>query len=145
MVDVTIKNASGVTFTFEQGEAKSVDSATVADIEQTALPLSGPLGAFIFDFNGSTKVIMVKGVLWDSDTTRTSTGDTKTILEQKQWLETTINGQQSAVEFTSDFDSQTYDGSSFANTTVAVGRVRFRQVEGEPEFLQFEMDLVVGT
>ena len=145
MADVTIKNGSGVTFTFAQGEIEKVRSGTGADIDQTALPAAGPSEAFLFDFEGVKKVIQINGALFETTTTRTSSGVTKTILEQKQWLEQNLNGAQTAVNFTSTYETQTFDGSSFEQTQVMWGNIEFEENAGDPEELPFSLTLLVGT
>ncbi len=145
MADVTIQNSSGVTFTFQQGEVDKVRSQVIADIEQTALPASGPSQAFLFDFEGVRKLITITGSLFDADTTRTSSGTTKTILEQKQWLEQNLNGSQSAVTFSSTYEAQTYDGSAYQNTKVMWGSIEFEEIAGETEELPFVATILVGS
>lgn len=145
MADVTIKNASGVIFTFAPGEVASVRSGLAADVDQTALPASGPSDAFLFDFEGVRKVIQIKGALFLTDTTRTSTGSTKTILEQKQFLEKILDGSQSSVDFTSTYDTETFDGSSFVQTKIMWGGIEFEEIAGDVEELPFTATLLVGT
>ena len=145
MSDVTIKNSAGVTFTFAPGEIAKVRSGTAADIDQTALPTSGPSQAFLFDFEGVRKVIQINGALFLTATTRTSTGITKTILEQKQFLEKSLNGSQSSVDFTSTYDAQTFDGTTFVQTKVMWGNIEFEEIAGDVEELPFTMTLLVGT
>ena len=145
MADVTFTNKSSTVFTFAQGEVNSVRSQTRGDIEQTALPVSGPISAFLFDFNGPVKIITITGQLFATTGSRTDSGSTTTILEQKQWLEQNIDGFQSATRFTSTYEAQTFDGSTYQNTTVMVGETDFDEEAGNPEELKFTMRFVVGT
>ena len=145
MADVTITNSAGVVFTFEAGEVEKVRSAVNADIDQSALPSSGPSLAFLFDFEGVRKIISVTGVLIASATTRTSSGTTKTILEQKQWIEQNLSGAQTAAAFTSTYESQTFDGSAFATTNIMWGSITFEEIAGDPSVLPFTIQLLVGT
>lgn len=145
MADVTIQNGSGVTFTFLQGECKSVRSRVVADIDQTNIPGLGPSQSLLFDFSGVTKVIQIKGELWTDGTTRTSSGTTTTILQQKQWLEQNLNGLQTAVTFSSTYEAQTFDGSSYVPTKVMWGVIEFEERVGDVEELPFNATLLVGT
>ena len=134
-----------MTFTFEQGEVESVRSSVTADVDQTTLPGAGPSQALLFDFDGVKKILQLRGNLFDTVTTRTSSGDTKTILEQKQFLEQNLSGLQSGVVFSSTYEAQTFDGSSYVNTEVMWGSIEFEEVTGEPELLSFTATLLVGT
>lgn len=146
MTSVSIKNNTGnVTFTFADGEVDSVEPAISGDIDIIALPGAGPAAGLGFDFGGTTKTIRVRGKLFETPTSRTSSGTVTTILQQKQWLEQIVNGNQFSKTFTSDYDSQTYNGVSFVDTKVYMGNIRFPQKAGEPEWLDFEMELLVGT
>lgn len=145
MVNVTITNSSGTTFTFADGEVKSVKSQLNPDIELNPLPGSGPAAAFAFDFNGVVKTISLRGVLFETDTSRTDSGSTTTILEQKQFLEQSLDGFQTSTNFTSNYESQTFNGSSFVQTKVFMGVTDFEEVEGDPERLMFNINLIVGS
>lgn len=146
MTAVSITNNTGnVTFTFAEGEVDSVEPVVSADIDVIALPGAGPAAGLGFDFGGTTKQIRVRGKLFETPTSRTSSGTTTTILQQKQWLEAIINGNQFAKTFTSDYESETYNGSSFVATKVYAGRFSAPQKSGNPEWLDFEMELTVGT
>lgn len=144
MADVAITNSAGTIFTFSQGEVDKVRSQIVADVEQTAFPGGGPLNAFNFDFNGPLKIINLTGALFETTASRTDSGSVTTILEQKQWLEQNINGLQTSTTFTSTYDAQTFDGSSFVNTTIMFGQMEFNEEAGNPELLPFTMQLLVG-
>ena len=116
MTDVTITDSSGNVFTFADGELDSVRSSTRGDIEVTAFPGTGPANALGFDFNGVLKTISIPGKLFETTTSRVNTSSITTILEQKQFLEKTLNGRQTSSTFTSNYESQTYDGENFVNT-----------------------------
>lgn len=145
MADVTFTNPSGTVFTFAQGEVNSVGSKIAPDIEQTPLPGGGPSLAFVFDFNGPGKIITIIGQLFLTSASRTDTGSVTTILEQKQWLEQNINGLQTATAFTSTYEGQTFDGSSFVSTTAVQGNISFDEEAGNPEELKFTMNFLVGS
>lgn len=148
MVAVTIRstiNAVDVTFTFSNGEVKNVDSTITGEIDQTKLPAAGPSAAIIFDFMGAAKKISVRGQLIDDGTNHLDVGSAITILEQKQHLEQIVNGQQFANLFTSDFESITFNNDSGTATLAVVDMIVFRQEEGNPSALPFEMTLMVGT
>lgn len=145
MTDISITNSNGIIFTFANGEVKTVRSRILADIEQTALPAAGPANAFVFDFNGAIKVIEINGTLFETTTSRTSSGTTTSILAQKQWLEANVNGLQQAVTFASNYESQTYDGTAWQTTKIVIGIIEFTEEEAMPGELPFTATLLVGT
>lgn len=152
MVNVSITNSDSpnVKFTFANGEVKNVNSTISGEIDQTKLPASGPSAAIIFDFMGAGKKITVLGQLFDDGTNHLSTVipsgvSAITILEQKQHLEKIVNGNQFAKLFQSDYESITFNGASGVVTTAVIDSITFRQEEGNPEALPFEMTLLVGT
>lgn len=146
MTDVTITNQSGVTFTFADGEVQNVRGGVNADLDVSALPGSGPMGAFGFDFNGSTKIINLAGAFFETTSSRTSIGSTTTILEQKQWIEEILNGFQLVpMTFTSNYESQSHDGSNFVNTTILFGKMEVNETAGDPERLPFTITLAVAA
>ena len=145
MAEPTLTNGAGTTFTFAAGEVNQVRAQVAADVEQTAFPGSGPISAFNFDFNGPLKIITISGQLALAASTRTDAGSVTTILEQKQWLEENINGSQTSTAFTSTYEGQTFDGSSYQSTTVMVGQVDFSENSGNPLELPFTMQLLVGA
>lgn len=145
MAEPAITNSAGVTFTFESGEVASVQSDIVSDIDPLALPASGPSQTFLFDYAGVLKNIILQGVLFETSTSRTDSGTTTTILQQKQWIEKNLNGQQTANTFSSTYDSQTYNGSSFETTKIMFSKVSFTERSGDPESLAFTINLIVGA
>ena len=145
MAQPTITNSVGTIFTFNDGELKSVRSKVIADIDQTSIPGLGPAQALLFDFNGVTKMIQIKGELWTDGTNRLSSGSAITILEQKQFLEQNLSGLQSAVTFTSTYESQTFDGTAYTTTKVMWGSIAFEEVSADPEVLKFNATLLVGV
>jgi len=145
MTDVTITGQDDAIFTFEQGEVKDVKSRTAGDIELNALPGSGPSQAIGFDFNGVIKMITISGVLFETTASRVDTSSVTTILEQKQWLEKQLNGAQFPKGFTSNYESQSYDGNSFVSTQVFKGQLEINETEGSPEALPFTITLLVGS
>lgn len=145
MANPTVQNGSGVTFTFQAGDVETVRAKITAGVDQTTFPGAGPSAAFLFDFEGVNKIVTLSGTLTEASSTRTSSGTTTTILAQKQWLEANLSGLQSSVTFTSTYDSQSYDGSSFQTTKVMFGDVEFTENQGDPEHLSFTITLLVGT
>ena len=145
MVAVTIKNSSGVKFTFSDGEVSNVDATIEGEIDQTKLPGSGPSATLVFDFAGAAKKIQLRGRLIDDGTNHLDSGSAITILEQKQFLEKIIDGIQTPQEFTSDFESKSFNGATGINTKVSINSMSFRQEEANPDALPFDITLLVGT
>lgn len=142
MPDVTIRGNDGVLFTFHPGSVDTVASRIASGAEVQAMFGAGPMGAFVYDMDGPQKVITVRGELYAVDTTRTSIGTTTSILQQKQWLEKQINGNQQPKLFTSNYESETWSLNSFVPTKVIQGLIEFTE-EG-PDSLMFTMQLLVG-
>lgn len=86
------------------------------------------------DFNGVTKTITLSGVLTDATTTRTSTGTTKTVEEQMDWLLTLVDGAQLGYTFNSTFQT---------NKTVYCRKVNFKELSGELDS-PFSIEFVEG-
>ena len=146
MTDVTLVGNDGVTFTFLPGEVNTVESQVTGGPEVQSIPGTAPANSFSYDLEGGAKVIQVSGQLYDTtaEGSRTSSGTTVTILQQKQWLEKQINGSQSLRNFTSNYESQTFSTSGFTQTKVLAGNIRFSEQSGNPSELQFSMRLLVG-
>lgn len=140
---VTITN-SGVTFTFSEGEIKSVRSRIGANLDSDSMPASGPLNAMLMDFNGVIKTITVSGKLFNNGDTHLSIGSAATINSQRQWLEKIINGLQTASTFDSNYSSS-WNGSSWVVSTILLGDIEFDEQEGLPLELPFTMTLIVGA
>ncbi len=150
--DVSL-TTGGITFTFDNGSVSQVKSTIVANTEQQGFSGQGPGTALLLDTEGPTKVINVTGELFDAITTRTSTGTIATILSQKQWLESLINANQGTIFFTSNYETQSVLSSSggvspfqgsFTNTVIKVEKLEFTENEGDPNKIEFNMDLKVG-
>ena len=144
MTDVSITGQDDSIFTFAQGEIKSAKGRIAADIEINALPGSGPSSAIGFDFSGVLKLITISGVLFETTSSRVNTSSVTTILEQKQWLEKQFNGFQSAKAFTSNYDSQSYNGDSYVTTKIFNGQFEYDESEGNTETLNITITLLVG-
>jgi hypothetical protein len=72
-----------------------------------------------------------------------TSGSAVTIDEQRKWLEKNIDGFQSGGVFVSDYTS-TWNGSSWEDSRFMMAKIRFRQVEGKPAELAFNITLFVG-
>lgn len=145
MTDITIIGQDDSTFTFSQGEVTQVGTSVAPDIEISALPASGPSQAIGYDFSGVLKTISISGNLFETSSSRVDTSSVTTILEQKQWLEKQLNGTQTPKGFTSNYDSETFDGSSFVPTIVFKGNFKVTETEGMPDSLPFTINLLVGS
>lgn len=149
--DVSL-TTNGITFTFAAGEVDRVESTIIANTEQQELPSQGPANALLLDTNGPIKTLSISGILYETASSRTTSGTITTILSQKQWLESLINSNQSTVIFTSNYESQTVLDSTgvspfqagFTTTPVKVEQLKFTEEEGNPNLLRFEMTLRVG-
>jgi len=153
MGDVTL-TVDGTTFTFQPGDVQKIQSSIQSKAEQQEVAAAGPMGAYLYDYDGCVKVITVSGVLTAASTTRISGYSINTIVEQKQWLESLVNGSQTAITFDSDFESISVTTSTsptapykgaFQYTTCMVQSITFTQAGGDPNRLPFNMTLLVGT
>jgi len=144
---------NGVTFTFAEGEVLSIKSSYSPDTENVPLSKTGPMNAYNYDYNGVQKSITIKGVLFAASSTRVSGYSIDTIIEQKQWLESLINGDQQAIKFTSNYESTsilTTTGATapyqaaFTNTYVMIKSMNFTELEGKTDHIEFDISMVVG-
>jgi len=133
-MDPTIEK-DGVTFTFNDGDAKQVKVTKQANLSEDAMPASDSDNAFVMDFNGVIKSITVMGKLTLAATSRTDSGDTKTIEEQMEWLMDLVDGAQDGYEFNSTYQT---------GKTVYARRVTFDENAGDPLRVPFTMELVEG-
>ena len=144
MTDVTLVGNDGVVFTFAEGEVERVSSRMESGNEIQRLFGQGPAGNFVFDSSGPQKVVSIRGQLFETVATRTSVGTTTSILQQKQWLEKQINGNQAVRSFTSNYESETWNGSEFVPTKVVVGLFEFNEESGRPSDAEFTIQFLVG-
>jgi len=152
MASVTF-TVGGITFTFGDGDVNTCKSSIMSNIENSMITGMGPMGAYNYDFEGCTKSIEVAGQLTPQSSTRTDSGTVKTILEQKQWLESLINGNQKVVTFTSNYESKTVDitigavspnQAHFTDTTCKIESLSFDEKGGNPLQLPFRMSIKIG-
>lgn len=154
MADISITTTSGITFTFAEGQIKTINSKIEANIEPQAIPTVGPSGAYLFDYNGPVKTINLTGDLFATGTSRVTGYSIDTVIEQKQWLESLINGNQQPLTFTSNYETLSVLSqasatppyqSSFTYTKVFIQSLSFNEQEANVEALPFSMTLIVGT
>jgi len=149
MVSVAITNGDSVVFTFADGEVKTVRSEITSQVDSIPMPASAPANTILLDLGGVIKKITVTGTLFVTATTRTSVGTVTSLLAQKQWLEDLMDGGQTSMLFTSNFESYSHDGTgsweSTSTTQVVVQKLTFAENEGNPNEIPFVMNLMVGT
>ena len=143
MIAPAIVGNDGVTFTFNPGDVEEIISTISANVSHDSMPGSPPTNSLLLDTDGVKKVISLNGELTTASTTRTNSGSTVTIDEQRQWLEKQLNGNQSLCQFASTYSSS-YNGSSFSNSSIMRAIVTFREKVDKPSSLPFEMTLFVG-
>lgn len=131
---VTIENQSGVTFTFQDGDPQIIVAEVMSEIEQMGLTGTTYSSAILADYEGVRKVITIEGALTPATSTTTDTGETKTIAEQKTWLEGLQSGLQLPKTFTASYEAE----------EVMVAKVRTEEHAGIPNFLPFQIILFVG-
>ena len=165
-VTLTYAGSEGTpyTFTFNPGDVDKITSTITTELDVIAIPLTGPMQNFIYDFEGVKKMITVTGKLTLATSSRISPTYTVTsILNQKQWLESICNGaQNNAITFVSNYEkysvssdvsnnppyfSDAPTGSSALNvpTTVKITKLDFTEEEANPDQLPFILVLEVGT
>jgi hypothetical protein len=144
---------NGITFTFCAGEVSSVESVVSQNPDKIPIYGSGAMGGYVFNFDGAVKTITVTGVLQTAPTSRTSSGDVRTILAQKQWLESICAGNSNSITFNSAYESETCDiitgatspyQSHFTQTKGVVATLRTVREEGKPDMLPYTLQLVIG-
>jgi len=152
MANITL-TVDSVTFTFQDGDIDKCKSTIMSNIENSMITGMGPMGAYNYDFEGCSKTLEISGNITPSTDDRTSTGTCKTILAQKQFLESLVNGNQTAITFTSNYETYTVDittGAVSPNqahltpTKCKVQSMGFDEEGGNPLQLPFRMSLMVG-
>ena len=143
----------GYTFTFQNGDVKSVKSDVSSKSEQQEISQTGPMGAYLYDYDGVTKTVTISGTLTEASTTRISGYSITTIFQQKQWLESIANGSQVGIEIESTYESQSILSSGsptppflggFTSTYCMVQSMSFVEKGGNPNELDFTIVLMVG-
>jgi len=144
---------NGITFTFLAGEVQSVESVVTQNPDKIPIYGSGPMGGYVFNFDGAVKTITVTGVLGLAPSTRTSSGTITTIKQQKQWLESLCAGNADSITFNSEYESETCDvltgatspyQSHFIQTKGVVATLRTIREEGKVDYLPYTLQLVIG-
>jgi hypothetical protein len=152
MVDVKL-SVGAYAFIFNEGDVKKVESNIESSAEQQKVSSTAPLSARIYDYDGCTKIIVIRGKLTDASTTRVSGYSILTIAQQKYWLESLANGVQGQITFESNYESLSAISSasatapylaSFSTTKCKISNMKFDEVEGLPNQLEFSISLMVG-
>ncbi len=145
----------GTTFSFPNTCIDMIESTVTQSPEHIPIIGYGPLGGYMFNFEGAAKTIDIRGHLLNQTTSVINTGDIKAIDEQKYWLEGLFVGEDKPIIFESRYEK--FSGHSFSTThnppykaimlsTKGVfGTFQVRQVAGRPNDLAFTIRMVVGT
>ncbi len=154
MANVTIEDKNGNTFTFNDGDVDRISESITSEIDHSPMPMGGSMQAYAYDFNGVTKRITVSGVLTAATSSRVNNGfNIKTIKEQKQYLESLMCGNQTAMTFSSEYADESTDTESstnlpyittFENTTVFIEKMDFNHEAETPLALPFEISMIVA-
>lgn len=155
----SITHDTGETFTFEDGMIESVSTSTSAnEPDENVLPGTGPMGNEVYDFGGAVKVIVVRGKLYETNSSVTDSVTITSILHMKYWLESLVSAAQGAKAWVSPTDTYSLFGGgsttainsvnipgSWLPTTVYVMAVEFPdETEYVGNLLPFVMTLKVA-
>jgi len=153
MTDISF-TVNGKVFTFAEGECEKITSTISSDCTSEKLPGAGPMNNYLNDYDGSDKTINITGTLFETVSSRVSGYSVNTIIEQKQWLESLINGMQKAITFTSNYETLTilnsssetppYQGS-FTYTKGYIKSITFSEYMGQVNKLDFTISIIVGA
>ena len=153
MTDVSFTVNSQV-FTFAEGECDKITSTISSDCTSEKLPGSGPRSNYLNDFDGSDKTITITGCLFETVSSRVAGYSINTIIEQKQWLESLVNGMQRVITFTSNYETRTILNSSdptlpyqgqFYVTKGYIKSITFTENMGIVSKIDFTITMIVGT
>lgn len=143
---ITLTGNDGVVFTFDEGSIASEDMDVTGSPEQIGQFNSGPMGAYVYDREGATAIILLTGRLYDAATTRTSSGTTTTKKQQTDWLMKQINGAQRPRSYQSDLVTTLWSRTGQSSVTVLASRIRVSRNENDgPDQWSFTIALLVGT
>lgn len=141
------------TFTFQPSDIDDIEETVTSDIQNIKIAGSSPMANYNYDYSGTAKVITITGKLHEASSTRVSGYTVTTILAQKQWLESVINGSQGIIELNDDFAGQTALTKSgatppyltaFTSTKSMAASIKFRRVAGKPNELPYTLVMLVG-
>jgi hypothetical protein len=135
MANVTITNGT-TTFTFADGEVDSVEFRKNGSLDENSMPASDSYDAFVLDFQGVKKDVVVVGKLFDTTgSSRTDIGTTVTIEDQLNWLAGILNGSQTGVTFSSSYQT---------NKKLYMRSCTFTEISGNPLVVVFRLEFVEG-
>ena len=144
---------NGITFTFLDWEIDRVKATLLQSPDNTPITSTGPMGSYIYNYDGATKSITVTGYLQLASTTRTSTGTITSIADQCKWLEGLFCGSSQGITFTSTYNTQSPDYETgavspfpahYTNTTVIGGMFEHDEINGFVNELAYTLTLIVG-
>jgi hypothetical protein len=153
MTDISFTVNSQI-FTFSEGEVEKITSNITSDCTSEKVPGAGPMSNYLNDFDGSEKTITITGTLFETVASRVTGYSVNTMIEQKQWLESLVNGTQKAITFTSNYETLTilnaasatlpYQGS-FTYTKGYIKSIVFTEIMGEVNKLDFTISMIIGA
>lgn len=123
-------------FTFQLSDVQKINATRNANLDKNSMPLSDADSALIFDFDGVMKTLALTGILTDATTTRVAGQSVLTITQQKNYLEGLADGFQSALSFSSTYESGYY---------VWIDAMTFDEEAGNVNSLPFTLNLTVGS
>lgn len=143
---VTITGNDGVVFTFNDEEVDSINVSESSSPDQYGQYGGGPADAYVYESDGPVARIVMRGVLIAASTTRTSSGTTTSLLQQRQWLSKLQNGQQTPKAFSSNYAGTMYSGISetFVPTTVYAASFDWSEEGSQFGVIPFTLTLLVG-
>lgn len=131
-------------FSFPDGFISDSSSSFELEVQQTKMPVSGPMGNIGNDFSGVGKTITVSGVLYDQPSTVVSNNNITTKEQMKYWLESLANGFQSRpCEINSKLDEFSLRNSG-GNTTVEGVSIPGNWQKTKGYLINYSFNKVVG-
>ena len=121
-------------FVFQSGDVQRVKIVKSSQIDATPLPMSDSPDTILFDFDGVSGNVTLNGFITDATSTRVAGGSVLTIAQQVAYLRGLINGNQSAIAFT----------SNYCSINVMISKVDINEEAGNPNSVPFTIDLTEG-
>jgi len=132
---IDVNGNSNVVFTFGEGDIKTIKVDKTAMLDVNEAPGSDSDSTFVVDFNGVNKKITLDGAITPATSTRTSVGTTTSITAQAAWLEYWVNGGQSGMILSTNFQT---------SKTVYIEKFSYTEESGNVNFLPFTISFVEG-
>ena len=134
-----------VVFTFNTGDVTRIQSSLSSSLDFDSMPQSPPSDSLLYDYSGVTKTIQLEGSLSNNGTNRLSSGSAVTLDEQRQWIESLLNGDQgsTSIIFHSNYSS-TFNGTVFIDSHCLIADVKWQEETGNPTGLPFTITFNIG-